>query len=352
MRDDEDHEDDDDDDREDIAAGEEFLFGLNLDSIHAVAATDEDASDKASSAEPPLEPLNDDSEKNSTILKELCLFQQDANRNNSVATQDDFVELFGWASDHGAVLGGMTCQTDSYGGRGLFATRHLGVGEVIAMLPRSLRWGQSYACHQSSLPFLSPSTPDLTALSLLVLQLCRDNHIYAKCLPRQSQFTNALLMSKEEETAWGQIDKQYSDAIQRVRSIGEGCQGYIRHVVLGEGPDTTTKDMTTFSPTVLWAIAIVKSRSHAFGSKRGYWLTPVLDLVNHSVTPNAVLVGGDEGQLLLQALVPIGKGEEVTIDYQVGDDSDAMLLATYGFSLVHKPPIPNSGAVSTPTNIS
>eukprot|EP00550_Attheya_septentrionalis_P004255 CAMPEP_0198297882 /NCGR_PEP_ID=MMETSP1449-20131203/38704_1 /TAXON_ID=420275 /ORGANISM="Attheya septentrionalis, Strain CCMP2084" /LENGTH=88 /DNA_ID=CAMNT_0043998981 /DNA_START=39 /DNA_END=305 /DNA_ORIENTATION=+ len=78
---------------------------------------------------------------------------------------------------------------------------------------------------------------------------------------------------------------------------------------------------------------MVKSRSHAFGSKRGYWLTPVFDLSNHSPNPNAAMEGDDHGRLVLKALENIHEGEQITIDYQV--DDDPLLVAIYGFSLIH-----------------
>ena len=246
-----------------------------------------------------------------------------------VATEADFIELFEWASHKGASLEGIACRTDEYGGRGLFSTAAVPTGGILAMLPRSLRLGQSYACQ--TLKSLPVNTPDLTALTMLVLQFCKDKHVYAKCLPRQGQFTNALLMSKKEQSAWGKIDSRYSDAFKGVQSIAQGCEGYIRNVLMES--DTTVEKSC---PSLSWAIAMVKSRSHAFGSKRGYWLTPVLDLVNHSPEPNAMLVGGDQGQLLLKAVAPIQEGEQIKIDYQIEDD--AMLLATYGFSLCHETP--------------
>jgi len=86
--------------------------------------------------------------------------------------------------------------------------------------------------------------------------------------------------------------------------------------------------------TINWAISMVKSRSHAFGSKHGYWLTPVFDLLNHCPTPNAVIEGDDQGQLVLKAINEIDSKEEITIDYQI--DNDSLLVANYGFSLAHK----------------
>jgi len=322
-----------DDDKADIVEGEEILFGLNFHSIRQGAIATEGNDEPL----PLVEPEEDELRTRIRIrtqVDELCHYHEDTS-SKPLATQADFVHLFQWASQQGAVLDSILCQTDSFGGRGLFTTKDIQTGEVIAVLPRSLRWGQSHACRVLRLP---KSTPDLTALTLLVLQLSRQDHVYAKCLPRREQFTNALLMSPEEQNAWKQIDESYYGAMQRVQSIAEGCQGYIRHVLLDNGHEGETLDnhQSASGPTLLWAIAMVKSRSHAFGSKRGYWLTPVLDLLNHSPTPNAVLTGGDEGQLLLQALSPIPKEDEITIDYQVEDD--AMMLANYGFSLVHKAP--------------
>lgn len=310
-----------DNDEEDIAAGEEILFGLNFAAIGGGSCNFEDVSDSGhTSIVPAADSLL------CSVVRGLCGYHE--GENSIAVTEADFTKLFEWASHQGAALEGMECRTDSYGGRGLFATQKFQMDGVIAMLPRSLRWGQSHACQLLALP---KSTPDLTALTLLILHLRRENHVYARCLPRQEHFTNAMLMSKDAEASWGRIGQSYVHAIRRVRSIAEGCQGYIRRVILEEDDDGALG--APFSPILLWAIAIVKSRTHAFGSKRGYWLTPVLDLVNHSQKPNAALIGGDQGQLLLQALRPIADGEEITIDYQVDDDS--MLVANYGFSLIH-----------------
>lgn len=223
-------------------------------------------------------------------------------------------------------MNGISCQTDSYGGRGIFATRDLFPGEIIAILPRKLRWGQSHACKM--MPLLPKSTPDLTALTLLVLHMCQQDHIYTRCLPHGIP-CNALLFSDVETAFWDQMDSTYSEAMRRNRSLGEGCQGYIRHNLIQE----ELPFPHTFSSTFSWAVAMVKSRSHAFGSSSGYWITPILDLLNHSPHPSATFSVGNEGQLLLQASIRIPKGTEVTMDYQV--ENDATLLASYGFSLVH-----------------
>lgn len=311
-------------DDEDIAAGEALLFGLALRGgvldtkiEHEDSGPSEDDSLGRSDTQPSILTL---SQTVPQMVRSLCSFQDNL---GALAVEGTFSELFEWATSEGASLGGLTCQKDSFGGRGLFATRDFLENETIAILPRSLRWGLTHACR--ILDWLPTSTPDLTALSLLVLKLCQDDHVYARCLPRREQFSNAMLFSLEDEELWSRRGDEYAVAIRRVQAIRDGCMGYIQGVLLND-------NNTGFNLTLPWAIAMVKSRSHAFGSRGGYWLTPVLDLLNHSLSPSATLKGGTDGQLLLKARQTIQEGSEITIDYQVEDD--AMLVATYGFSLL------------------
>lgn len=260
--------------------------------------------------------------------------------NLSCATQEDFVELFTWATRAGAMLDGIRCDRDEYRGRCLFAARACPEGGLLATLPRSLRIGQAFASQKLRLPL---DTPDLSALTLLVLSFCQDEHVYARCLPRQSEFTNAMLMTPKERCHWEKrMGPEYAKAFQAMESRGQACQSYIQDYLSSSsscmagsaGPTVMSSNHragASSSTTLCWAISMVKSRSHAFGSKRGYWLTPVFDLVNHSTNPNARLEGDAKGHLVMKALRDIAQDKEITIDYMV--DSDPQLLATYGFSL-------------------
>ena len=309
----------------DVTIGEEFLFGLSLKSIEGVV----DERDDSISASLPVNPCNkNDITATAEWVKGLCRYEHDF---GTPTTDEDFDKLFVWAKTQGASIEGISCQTDSHGGRGIFATRDLVQGEIIAVLPRPLRWGQSHAC--KTMPLLPTSTPDLTALTLLVIYMCQEDHIFSKCLPHGIH-SNALLFSEEETEFWNEVDHTYSEAIRRNQSLAEGCQGYIRHMLMQEESSCPSN----FSSTFKWAVAMVKSRSHAFGSSSGYWITPILDLLNHSPHPNATFSVGNEGQLLLQVSTSVPRGTEIMMDYQV--ENDATLLASYGFSLVHTTGVP------------
>lgn len=297
------------------------------------------------------------------------------NSMDSMQREDDviFDRLIAWATiAHGADLTGITSRTDSHGGRGLFAARQVTtVGSVLAVLPRSLRVGHTLACQRvAGLPI---DCPDLTAVSLLVLTFYRDalemkggtnNHadmdpdnwgLYARSLPHNSsEINNASLASVGEirnclrkvqlaMTDKGENIQFYRRGCEKVRSKAKCCLQYIQQVLLGNdeietsiqkksGPGESYNDSIPRDSAIHWAIAIVVSRNHAFGSSSGSrWLTPVLDTANHAPTPNCQLQGDSQGRLLLKVLRPFDKGDEITIDYQV--DHDANLLATYGFSL-------------------
>eukprot|EP00980_Cylindrotheca_fusiformis_P031225 scaffold26019_cov147-Cylindrotheca_fusiformis.AAC.2 len=248
------------------------------------------------------------------------------------STDMDYENLFTWAIEAGALLDGITCKDDSYGGMGLFATNELIEGEVAAILPRALRIGQNCACQRLGLP---NSTPDLSALSLFLLDLVLSDdengsfHHYAACLPKRC--SNALFMSAHEIQYYEKFGEEYSTAIEAVRSQEISCYEYIRDVLAS----TDFEHSNTSSNGLKWAIAMVQSRTHGFGTQRSRWLTPIFDFANHSTTPNCKLEGDAQGQLLLRAVQCIAPGSPITIDYQVTED--AKLVATYGFSLKYKP---------------
>ena len=322
--------------------GQELMFGLDFSSVEVSNIKDEETNRKTL-AQSPNTPKYDPS-----VVDRLLLYQD----NLPSATKSDFEALFLWATKQGAQLDGICCKQDRFGGRGLYSNQSVSAGGLLAILPRSLRIGQTEACHELGLPH---DTPDLSALTMLVLWYCKQNHPYARCLPRGTEFSNGLLLSLEEEKSWTTLP-DYISAIRRVKSTGEGCRDYIFNCLSSSPPEVDNLK------TLYWAVSMVKSRSHAFGSKRGYWLTPVFDLVNHTPEPNAALEGDDQGRLVrackrffwsskhfkisathdfasmrslqvLKALKQIEEGDEVTIDYQVDDDS--MLVANYGFSLKH-----------------
>jgi hypothetical protein len=296
------------------------------------------------------------------------------NTNNDVNVNDQIDRLFDWATRRkGALLDGICSGKDEHGGRGLFASRAVSAkGGILAVLPRELRIGQNLACQRVAGGGLLPvNTPDLTALSLLVLAFLADARasspntsqeavtdadednwsVFVGSFPRRrSEFTNAVLMTNEEVEAWSQRQlhggMEYATAILGVRKTAESCVRYIHEVLLDTNTDANHQDSIELNEedgaflhddsAIYWAIAMVLSRTHAFGATTGCrWMTPVFDLANHSPNANCRLEGDDQGRLLLKSERAIACGEEVTLDYQVHDD--AKLVATYGFSLVHPP---------------
>ena len=280
-----------------------------------------------------------------------------------------FHRLIAWATlAHGADLTGITSGRDSYGGRGLFAARQVTtVGSVLAVLPRSLRVGHTLACQRVAGGKLPIDCPDLTAVSLLVLTFYRDAlemgdggassadvdpdnwGLYAQSLPHSSSEINNSSLATVGEiesclrklqlamTDSGETTHSYCLQCEKVRSKARCCLQYIQQVLLRNDDIENNSQLNSGDDdiprhsAIHWAIAIVMSRNHAFGSNTGSrWLTPVFDTANHASNPNCQLQGDSEGQLLLKALRPLDKEDEITIDYQV--DHDANLLATYGFS--------------------
>jgi hypothetical protein len=266
-------------------------------------------------------------------------------KNDGTSCNNNVHELFQRAEGMGAKLGILKCCCDAFGGRGLSLNlESIAAGSVVAILPRSLRIGQNYACRRLGLP---SKTPDLTALSLLLvsswcvdrqtLQSSKDNNIdqvlamYVKCLPRLCQ--NAVFMTQAEQDYWGQSAKVYLKNIRNVQDQAHCSLQYIQDCLLSADVNTDSFLCAPMESVILWAISMVQSRTHSFGSHKSRWLTPIFDFCNHSTDPNCRLEGDSHGNLILRANKTIQNDNEITIDYQVSDD--AKLVATYGFSLLY-----------------
>jgi SET domain len=156
-------------------------------------------------------------------------------------------------------------------------------------------------------------------------------------LPRRCH--NAVFMMREEQEYWGQYGKDYSTNICKVQDQAKCCWQYIQDCILS--PDDVSECLTGQNTNnndslIWWAISMVQSRTHSFGSHKCRWMTPIFDFCNHSTDPYCRLEGDSQGNLILRAVKAIAPGEEITIDYQVADD--AKLVATYGFSSIHPGP--------------
>ncbi|KAG7363266.1 SET methyltransferase domain containing protein [Nitzschia inconspicua] len=276
----------------------------------------------------------------------LVQYQWTDRKHNIFDTNDrDIQKLFAWAEAQGANLAKITCCQDAFDGNGLcLKGGNIAAGSVVAVLPRSLRIGQNHACQKLG---LKNSTPDLSALSLLLVdalmaddesEIChsKDNGLtlYAKCLPRHCH--NAVFMTDDDLEYWGRLGQKYVTNIRKVQDQATSCMHYIQDCILPPDISRTVIIRNNHSLLLKWAIAMVQSRTHSFGSHKCRWLTPIFDFCNHSVDPNCRLEGDAQGNLILRATTSIQQGEEITIDYQVSDD--AKLVATYGFSLLHRGP--------------
>jgi len=242
--------------------------------------------------------------------------------------------LFTWASCKGAKLENIKCCEDFYGGTCLVTTINAKERSVIASLPRSLRIGQHTACKRLGIPRLSP---DLSALSLFLLDVllvgsdddhCDNFYPYVACLPHRC--VNALFMSEAEVSKWSNQGMDYETAISKVQSQGESCMRYIQDCLSSNKSNSPYTIRRRRSLALWWAVSMVQSRSHGFGTTKSRWLTPVFDFCNHSTTPNCTVEGNSYGELVLKTTRDIAAGEELTIDYMEIDD--AKLVATYGFS--------------------
>ena len=206
--------------------------------------------------------------------------------------------MFEWATGLGAKLEKVEWGADEHGGSGLFVREDnvIRSGDVVLSLPRVLRVGKDRVVDGTGgiarVRALTHDVPSLSALALLLLSLlplnslpngnadCDDGaeesgwRLYARLLPSLAQVGNAVAMGNSEVAAWTlAYGQDYGDAIASEQRRARCCVEYIKDVLGGGhgGDDAALR----------WAIAMVVSRSHAFGSSTERWLTPVLDLANH-----------------------------------------------------------------------
>jgi hypothetical protein len=79
-----------------------------------------------------------------------------------------------------------------------------------------------------------------------------------------------------------------------------------------------------------WALAATTSRAfRVFGPERPAALLPLIDMANHSFTPNATVTPDGSGGVRMTAVAPIPKGAPVLLNY--GALSNDFLLLDYGF---------------------
>ncbi len=284
--------------------------------------------------------------------------------------QKDYERLFDWATSLGADLSKVCHGKDEYGGSGLFVrpgVESIRDGEVVLTLPRALRIGKDRVIYGSGgiprIHGLSQETPSLSSLALLLLALLSSSErkntsnidkdvdgfaLYATLLPSLSQVRNAVAMNQAEAQAWSRkYGQKYGAAIERERKRAECSIQYIRDVLFA-------RDIVDES-ALRWAIGMVMSRSHAFGSATERYLTPILDLANHRAEGNhetsspwkkggARLESDPAGNLILRwhskqakdahgSDIRLLPGDEVFLDYQVQNDADC--VSVWGFSAVH-----------------
>ena len=85
-----------------------------------------------------------------------------------------------------------------------------------------------------------------------------------------------------------------------------------------------------------WALAAVSSRAYRTrGADAPPALLPLIDIANHSFEPNAKVVPGTQGAMLLKALAPIAPGEPLLVSY--GNLQNDFLLMDYGFIIPGNP---------------
>ena len=152
-----------------FTSDEDYIFGIDFSKLDVSEILDEtDTSATTSSTnECDEERISESISKYSILVDRLLELN---NINCRCRCSSDHEMLFRSASTLGAYVEKIACRPDEYGGMCLVSVTpdKQTPGDLIAVLPRSLRIGQTTACQRLGLP---KGTPDLSALSLFLVDL-------------------------------------------------------------------------------------------------------------------------------------------------------------------------------------
>jgi hypothetical protein len=229
-------------------------------------------------------------------------------------------------------------------GNGLFASRHLAVGEVLLGVPREQcliisfegdKDGEIMVPKDGTFPrlmqglgFADPLTWDmLLALALLDAVSGEGGSIWQSyalnVLPSPDSLTVPFCWS---QTRLGALDHP---------EIIEGAQQQQQRLT-SLFPALSQIDEEEDEPSwMAWAFACVRSRAYRIdGSSFG--LVPHMDLANHSVQPNSNFRTSEDASKALElvALKEIKQGDEIFISYTGPEGyTNQRLMSQYGFVL-------------------
>lgn len=242
-----------------------------------------------------------------------------------------------WATSKGAKLEKASLSTDlSTDKPVLIASADAQQGDVLVSVPDSV-WLSAENVQKASVGKLAAAA-GLEPWLQIALQLVADRFGGAK-----SEFATLASSIPEDlgtPLLWNEEELQELQGSQVLQTLA-GYMTFFRSTFQQLQAGLFASNPAAFPPSVftlprfLWAVAAVRSRSHAPLEGQRIAVVPLVDLVAHRRRPNAKLSVRSaglfgRGQLLaVEATRPIRKGEVVSMDYSP-DKLDGPVLLDYG----------------------
>lgn len=259
------------------------------------------------------------------------------------------VSLYSWAAKNGITIrSGLEIRRTTSRGLGIFASSHVGAGEVLLRVPQSRLINADNIEKSSDIgdfvgPLRSAGLDDRGVLVLWILsQFIQPNsewRPYFTMLPSEYELSRQHLLLSEDDISGTPV----AMAVQRMRENITRQSNSVLKALKRLGAPKPFRDISSMEWEGLWRLAhtLVLSRSSQVSSQKHFleWtdepicILPVVDFCNHSDAPNAKLIECEDGSFNLIALRSISASEEVLISYWPEAEPLAceQSLFSYGF---------------------
>lgn len=262
------------------------------------------------------------------------------------ASVSEGIGLIDWVTKHGGSVDGVGIHSweGEYGGSGygLKANRDIKTGEELVVLPDGVQLKFQEDKDPSSLKRMMDTIPKelwgaKLALKLLYERLQgEEGHFWPYIENLPIGFPGLPLFYDQKTIQSLEYPPVSSQIIKRCRWLLQFSQEEMQ----GNKNDTPFDDAQIDANVLGWAFAAVTSRAFRPGGPESAGvLLPLIDMCNHSFSPNAKVVGTSsrktKGSLSLVAVRDIAADESIMLCY--GNLPNDFLLLDYGFVIEDNP---------------
>lgn len=254
-------------------------------------------------------------------------------------------ELIEWVVKHGGSVQGVVIHSwqgkDGGSGYGLKADRDIKAGEELIVLPRGIQLQQDRNDPASLKQMMDRIPEELwgakLALKLLYERLRGDEgHFWPYIENLPVGFVGLPLFFDQKTIEALEYPPVSSQVIKRCRWLIQFAKNELKK----EGDANPFHGTQIDANSLGWAFAAVTSRAfRPGGPKSAGVLLPLIDMCNHSFSPNAKVIGSKAGNkndsLFMVAMRDIAADEPIMLSY--GNLPNDFLLLDYGFIVEENP---------------